>query len=127
MRSYDASRFPFFPIPRDDYENNLPEIAQLVVVQDNGQPFIDASSTPPAASESEDPSDVVSHTHLRAHETVLDLVCRLLLENKYVLYNIHLLSHSSTSSLETMLHLHLTVCSYAAPSFSTSLRIYCHP
>ena len=24
----------------------------------------------------------VSYTHLRAHETVLDLVCRLLLENK---------------------------------------------
>ena len=28
----------------------------------------------------------VSYTHLRAHETVLDLVCRLLLEKK----NIHL-------------------------------------
>ena len=26
--------------------------------------------------------DTVSYTHLRAHETVLDLVCRLLLENK---------------------------------------------
>ena len=25
--------------------------------------------------------DTVSYTHLRAHETVLDLVCRLLLEN----------------------------------------------
>ena len=25
----------------------------------------------------------VSYTHLRAHETVLDLVCRLLLEKKY--------------------------------------------
>ena len=57
VRSYDTSRFPFFPIPRDDNENNLPEIAQLVVVQDNGQPFVDGSSTPPAASESEDPSD----------------------------------------------------------------------
>ena len=28
-----------------------------------------------------DPS-AVSYTHLRAHETVLDLVCRLLLEKK---------------------------------------------
>ena len=30
----------------------------------------------------------VSYTHLRAHETVLDLVCRLLLEkkNKHILY-----------------------------------------
>ena len=26
------------------------------------------------------PSEPVSYTHLRAHETVLDLVCRLLLE-----------------------------------------------
>ena len=28
------------------------------------------------------PSDPVSYTHLRAHETVLDIVCRLLLEKK---------------------------------------------
>ena len=28
----------------------------------------------------------VSYTHLRAHETVLDLVCRLLLENKNTLH-----------------------------------------
>ena len=28
------------------------------------------------------PIDPVSYTHLRAHETVLDLVCRLLLEKK---------------------------------------------
>eukprot|EP00657_Telonema_sp_P-1_P004937 TRINITY_DN2195_c0_g1_i2.p1 TRINITY_DN2195_c0_g1~~TRINITY_DN2195_c0_g1_i2.p1 ORF type:complete len:108 (+),score=49.92 TRINITY_DN2195_c0_g1_i2:30-353(+) len=28
------------------------------------------------------PSTSVSYTHLRAHETVLDLVCRLLLEKK---------------------------------------------
>ena len=33
--------------------------------------------------------DPVSYTHLRAHETVLDLVCRLLLEKKKnKLYNI---------------------------------------
>src|SRR5665811_1014060 len=30
----------------------------------------------------EDHIDPVSYTHLRAHETVLDLVCRLLLEKK---------------------------------------------
>ena len=29
-----------------------------------------------------DAVDAVSYTHLRAHETVLDLVCRLLLEKK---------------------------------------------
>ena len=28
------------------------------------------------------PTKSVSYTHLRAHETVLDLVCRLLLEKK---------------------------------------------
>ncbi len=28
----------------------------------------------------------VSYTHLRAHETVLDLVCRLLLEKKKMVY-----------------------------------------
>ena len=35
------------------------------------------------------PSDIipVSYTHLRAHETVLDLVCRLLLEKKKILLN----------------------------------------
>ena len=29
-------------------------------------------------------SESVSYTHLRAHETVLDLVCRLLLEKKQI-------------------------------------------
>ena len=36
--------------------------------------------------------DAVSYTHLRAHETVLDLVCRLLLEKKKntpILYDHH--------------------------------------
>ena len=28
--------------------------------------------------------DAVSYTHLRAHETVLDIVCRLLLEKKKI-------------------------------------------
>ena len=31
----------------------------------------------------------VSYTHLRAHETVLDLVCRLLLEKKKTKQNTH--------------------------------------
>ena len=38
-----------------------------------------------SAVEAEDTRDrtaAVSYTHLRAHETVLDLVCRLLLEKK---------------------------------------------
>ena len=36
----------------------------------------------------------VSYTHLRAHETVLDLVCRLLLENKN--YSCYTLSFTPT-------------------------------
>ncbi|WDT36898.1 hypothetical protein PVA38_12230 [Streptococcus pneumoniae D39] len=36
----------------------------------------------------------VSYTHLRAHETVLDLVCRLLLEQKNIhLYLTYFLTH----------------------------------
>ena len=31
----------------------------------------------------------VSYTHLRAHETVLDLVCRLLLETKHNTHTTH--------------------------------------
>ena len=37
----------------------------------------------------------VSYTHLRAHETVLDLVCRLLLEKKKDIISIILLSTQS--------------------------------
>ena len=42
--------------------------------------------------------DAVSYTHLRAHETVLDLVCRLLLEKK-----------KHTKQLAHILVLHLLV------------------
>ena len=35
----------------------------------------------------------VSYTHLRAHETVLDLVCRLLLEKKKNIYHTILRRH----------------------------------
>ena len=34
-------------------------------------------------------TESVSYTHLRAHETVLDLVCRLLLEKKNILLQTH--------------------------------------
>ena len=35
-------------------------------------------------ADSVDEADAVSYTHLRAHETVLDLVCRLLLAKKKI-------------------------------------------
>ena len=45
--------------------------------------------------ESLDCAEPVSYTHLRAHETVLDLVCRLLLEKKKIKQQIFLLlSHT---------------------------------
>ena len=37
----------------------------------------------------------VSYTHLRAHETVLDIVCRLLLEKK---------KHTKKNLVHTMIH-----------------------
>ena len=39
-----------------------------------------------ACEQKENPKTIkpVSYTHLRAHETVLDLVCRLLLEKKNI-------------------------------------------
>ena len=39
----------------------------------------------------------VSYTHLRAHETVLDLVCRLLLEKKKNTINTHLIIISNNT------------------------------
>ena len=45
----------------------------------------------------------VSYTHLRAHETVLDIVCRLLLEKKNKDYY-HLFD--STLSPTTTIHIH---------------------
>ena len=43
----------------------------------------------------------VSYTHLRAHETVLDLVCRLLLEKKK--------KNNNPYSLRLQVHLHTTI------------------
>ena len=45
------------------------------VVHTHGNVLWSATVNPPNI-------DSVSYTHLRAHETVLDLVCRLLLEKK---------------------------------------------
>ena len=39
--------------------------------------------------------DAVSYTHLRAHETVLDLVCRLLLEKKKIKTTTHTKQHKT--------------------------------
>ena len=46
--------------------------------------------------------EAVSYTHLRAHETVLDLVCRLLLEKKKQIENQHKQSHKVTKHQHTL-------------------------
>ena len=54
----------------------------------------------------------VSYTHLRAHETVLDLVCRLLLEKKKkytsIMLSIHLPHYISTIQVLASQHPPLT-------------------
>ena len=45
-------------------------ILKIIPMNDDGELMLDEFEKP------------VSYTHLRAHETVLDLVCRLLLEKK---------------------------------------------
>ena len=51
------------------------------------------------------PHEPVSYTHLRAHETVLDLVCRLLLEKKnrqVAVDNYHMTNHLSINNAATI-------------------------
>ena len=55
----------------------------------------------------------VSYTHLRAHETVLDLVCRLLLEKKkqhhprvHATYKMELVSNNTSGACDRKRHLH---------------------
>mgnify|MGYP003381601652 CR=1 FL=1 len=62
------------------------------------------------------PLKPVSYTHLRAHETVLDLVCRLLLEKKkhnnsntqFTFVHKDIRTHTSSSYLFTQRHMTLT-------------------
>ena len=53
---------------------------EVFLVPNTGDP--DASLQGPVATDLDEALEPVSYTHLRAHETVLDLVCRLLLEKK---------------------------------------------
>ena len=52
----------------------------------------------------------VSYTHLRAHETVLDLVCRLLLEKKHL----HNSYYTPALDMRTM-YIRKTLCSLTIP------------
>ena len=66
----------------------------------------DGSATARAAEEAA--AAPVSYTHLRAHETNANIVCRLLLEKKnkpldYVEYSLHILN-TQTKSITTIIH-----------------------
>ena len=56
----------------------------------------------------------VSYTHLRAHETVLDLVCRLLLEKKNY--------HHVTLQLRRLPSIDTPTPQYLTPRIDSSLR-----
>mgnify|MGYP003380363345 CR=1 FL=1 len=64
---------------RDRVHVDAAEFAFFVGVGEAGQAVADAAFDVAAFL---DGVKAVSYTHLRAHETVLDLVCRLLLEKK---------------------------------------------
>ena len=81
----------------------------LVLLQGLAKPLAEDPGDEGVLAELREP---VSYTHLRAHETVLDLVCRLLLAKKKQTQNktIH-----SSSTLYTMLH--ITLITYLAPQY----------
>ena len=70
------------------------QVAATVALLDDGNtlPFIARYRKEATGSLDEEP---VSYTHLRAHETVLDLVCRLLLEKKKKTITMTTTSHSN--------------------------------
>ena len=65
-----------------------------------GVPEIELVSEVPPARFNPGGSAPVSYTHLRAHETVLDLVCRLLLEKKKKTIQ-YTISHNHTNMMKT--------------------------
>ena len=64
-----AGKVSFAQLPQ------LYSVSEFMVTNDSGPPHFAAITEMPTYV-------TVSYTHLRAHETVLDLVCRLLLEKK---------------------------------------------
>ena len=68
------------------------------VLDDHGTPFDKTDDTWTTYTSANGP---VSYTHLRAHETVLELVCRLLLENKKNPITMPATSSSANSSINS--------------------------
>ena len=67
-------------------EESKQELAEIVEFLKEPQKFIQLGARIPKGVLLVGPPGTVSYTHLRAHETVLDLVCRLLLEKKKYKY-----------------------------------------
>mgnify|MGYP003380231618 CR=1 FL=1 len=68
---------------RDSFATVLTDDPSVVGTMDPTiTPADNATCTLPALNATINAINAVSYTHLRAHETVLDLVCRLLLEKK---------------------------------------------
>ena len=67
--AYLNNKKKFEPVDLDDLKRAYPSLSVVHLLVET-------------ESDSEDGWYAVSYTHLRAHETVLDLVCRLLLEKK---------------------------------------------
>ena len=64
----------------DVYKRQLDDLGRHVGVETEG--IFQLAYGDDDADATGEAEDAVSYTHLRAHETVLDLVCRLLLEKK---------------------------------------------
>ena len=73
----DGSFFKNLQIVFEEGLDNFNDIAKLSVGS-----AISAEGVLTESLGAKQPFEPVSYTHLRAHETVLDLVCRLLLEKK---------------------------------------------
>ena len=81
----------------DVYKRQLPTSEPEHYPEDNER----TSVMPVAAAVERKPVHAwsVSYTHLRAHETVLDLVCRLLLEKKTDVRHYHPVTYLSNHTL----------------------------
>eukprot|EP00657_Telonema_sp_P-1_P011629 TRINITY_DN6942_c0_g1_i1.p1 TRINITY_DN6942_c0_g1~~TRINITY_DN6942_c0_g1_i1.p1 ORF type:complete len:120 (-),score=25.21 TRINITY_DN6942_c0_g1_i1:11-370(-) len=71
-----------FEAMRNDKPVSDEDMCQLVVSRIQHQDCLDHGWVLDGFPKTPEAARPVSYTHLRAHETVLDLVCRLLLEKK---------------------------------------------
>ena len=78
----------------NDVRSNLAEMHKALLAAQAALAKLDTAADRLADLARSDSRLAVSYTHIRAHETVLDLVCRLLLEKKNI-------SHTHTVTLIT--------------------------